>query len=254
MSSATQEQAPEAQEVAPIEQSKPKKQRRPTPPNPNADLMNALFEDNKIISLAFAKRLAQLRKLGQTEQNNVAESVFDSLLALDKEYVAGLHTRFTEATKKQPLNTRVKRDPNAPAGHKNAFLCYSNSPAIIADVRQKYPAIGTDQLKLVSIIAVQWSKLTPAEKAIYEEESKQDRIRFNTEMEAYTANNGSSGSTIVPEKPRAKRSRAKKADAPPAEAPVVPALETVSADVPADTPADVPSAKTKRSRAKKTAP
>lgn len=259
MSEAAQEQATTPDVEVDITQPKPKKQRKPSPPNPNADLAHALFEDLKIVSLAFAKRLSQLRKLAaSTSATNAtvpADSVFDELLAFDKEYTTGLHTRFTDATKKQPMNVRPKRDADAPSGPKNAFLCYSNSPEIIADILERFPDIKKKQPEIVSKIAAQWAKMTPAEKVVYEEQARQDKIRHAAEIAVYTAANaanavtGSSGSTIVTPA-RAKRSRAKK----PADLETVPDAPVAADPVVAADPPAQEAAKTKRSRSKKAAP
>eukprot|EP00555_Chaetoceros_dichaeta_P015687 CAMPEP_0198257590 /NCGR_PEP_ID=MMETSP1447-20131203/7220_1 /TAXON_ID=420782 /ORGANISM="Chaetoceros dichaeta, Strain CCMP1751" /LENGTH=334 /DNA_ID=CAMNT_0043944525 /DNA_START=176 /DNA_END=1180 /DNA_ORIENTATION=+ len=85
----------------------------------------------------------------------------------------------------RPTHKRAKKvkDPNAPKRARGSFVLFT------FEVRPKI-MIEFPNIKFVemgSLMGERWRALTPEQKSVYENQAKDDKLRFNVEMAAYTA-------------------------------------------------------------------
>ena len=79
---------------------------------------------------------------------------------------------------------RGPRDPAAPKRASGAYVFFTNY--MRPKVNQEFP--GIKFVELGKLLGERWRALTPAQKKQYEEMAAQDKIRFQIEMQQYTAN------------------------------------------------------------------
>jgi len=87
----------------------------------------------------------------------------------------------------QPPKRRTKRgpkDPNAPKRASGAYVFFTNEMRPI--VMKEFP--GIKFVDMGRILGERWRALTPEEKVKYETQSAEDKMRFQVEMQQYTAN------------------------------------------------------------------
>ena len=88
---------------------------------------------------------------------------------------------------------RAKKDPNAPKRPMTAYLIFTNDNR--AKIMEEIPGIKfTEVAKEAS---KRWKELDAEAKAVYEDKNKADKVRYETEMKAYTAKQAASGLSNV---------------------------------------------------------
>jgi len=81
-------------------------------------------------------------------------------------------------------NKRGPKDPAAPKRASGAYVFFTNE--MRPKVLQEFP--GIKFVELGKVLGERWRALTAAEKKRYEEMAAEDKIRFQMEMQQYTAN------------------------------------------------------------------
>lgn len=81
-------------------------------------------------------------------------------------------------------NKRAPKDPAAPKRASGAYVFFTNE--MRPKVLQEYP--GIKFVELGKVLGERWRALTPEEKKRYEEIAAEDKVRFQLEMQQYTAN------------------------------------------------------------------
>lgn len=78
---------------------------------------------------------------------------------------------------------RQPRDPDAPKRASGAYVFFTNEMRPI--VMEQFP--GIKFVEMGRILGERWRALTPSEKSRYESMAADDKMRFQTEMQSYTA-------------------------------------------------------------------
>jgi hypothetical protein len=81
-------------------------------------------------------------------------------------------------------NKRGPKDPAAPKRASGAYVFFTN--VMRPKVLQEYP--GIKFVELGKVLGERWRALTPDEKKRFEEMASDDKVRFQVEMQQYTAN------------------------------------------------------------------
>jgi hypothetical protein len=81
-------------------------------------------------------------------------------------------------------NKRGPKDPAAPKRASGAYVFFTNE--MRPKVLQEYP--GIKFVELGKVLGERWRALTPEEKKRYEDMAAEDKVRFQMEMQQYTAN------------------------------------------------------------------
>jgi len=79
---------------------------------------------------------------------------------------------------------RAPKDPNAPKRSSGAYVFFTNEMRPV--ITQQFPNIKF--VEMGRVLGERWRALTPEEKKKFEEIAAQDKIRFQVEMQQYTAN------------------------------------------------------------------
>jgi high mobility group protein B2 len=81
-------------------------------------------------------------------------------------------------------NKRGPKDPAAPKRPSGAYVCFTNDmrPKVLTE----YP--GIKFVDLGKVLGERWRALTPDQKKQYEQLAAEDKVRFQMEMQQYTAN------------------------------------------------------------------
>lgn len=80
-------------------------------------------------------------------------------------------------------NKRNPRDPDAPKRASGAYVFFTND--MRPKVLQEFP--GIKFVELGKVLGERWRALTPEEKKRYEDMAAEDKVRFQIEMQQYTA-------------------------------------------------------------------
>lgn len=80
-------------------------------------------------------------------------------------------------------NKRGPKDPMAPKRASGAYVFFTNE--MRPKVLDEYP--GIKFVELGKVLGERWRALTPEQKKLYEELANQDKVRFQMEMQEYTA-------------------------------------------------------------------
>jgi high mobility group protein B2 len=90
-------------------------------------------------------------------------------------------------------NKRNPKDPAAPKRASGAYVFFTNDmrPQILQDF------FGIKFVELGKVLGERWRALSPEEKKRYEDMAAEDKIRFRMEMQAYTANQASTGQSAA---------------------------------------------------------
>ncbi|EEC48129.1 predicted protein, partial [Phaeodactylum tricornutum CCAP 1055/1] len=80
-------------------------------------------------------------------------------------------------------NKRGPKDPAAPKRASGAYVFFTNE--MRPKVLQEFP--GIKFVDLGKVLGERWRALTPEEKKRFEEVATEDKIRFQMEMQQYTA-------------------------------------------------------------------
>ena len=89
-----------------------------------------------------------------------------------------------EDNRPRKRSKRGPKDPSAPKRASGAYVFFTNE--MRPKVLDEYP--GIKFVDLGKVLGERWRALTPEEKKRYEEMAAQDKIRFQMEMQQYTAN------------------------------------------------------------------
>lgn len=81
-------------------------------------------------------------------------------------------------------NKRPQKDPFAPKRASGAYVFFTNEMRPM--VMKQFP--GIKFVEMGRILGERWRALTPEEKARYEKLAQEDKVRFQLEMQQYTAN------------------------------------------------------------------
>lgn len=88
-----------------------------------------------------------------------------------------------EDNRPRKRNKRGPKDPAAPKRASGAYVFFTNE--MRPKVCQEYP--GIKFVDLGKVLGERWRALTPEEKKRYEDMAAEDKIRFQMEMQQYTA-------------------------------------------------------------------
>lgn len=95
-------------------------------------------------------------------------------------------------------NKRSPKDPAAPKRASGAYVFFTNE--MRPKVLQEYP--GIKFVELGKVLGERWRALTAEEKKKYEDMAAEDKIRFQLEMQQFTANQTSAAATApLPSEP-----------------------------------------------------
>lgn len=89
-----------------------------------------------------------------------------------------------EDSRPRKRNKRGPKDPLAPKRPSGAYVFFTND--MRPKVLQEYP--GIKFVELGKVLGERWRSLTPTQKKVYEAMAANDKIRFQMEMQEYTAN------------------------------------------------------------------
>lgn len=92
-------------------------------------------------------------------------------------------------------NKRGPKDPTAPKRASGAYVFFTNE--MRPKVLQEYP--GIKFVDLGKVLGERWRALTPQQKKRYEDMAGEDKVRFQMEMQQYTATQAASAPTPQPE-------------------------------------------------------
>jgi hypothetical protein len=81
-------------------------------------------------------------------------------------------------------NKRGSKDPAAPKRASGAFVCFTNEARPI--VMKDFP--GVKFVEMGRVLGERWRSLPPDQKKRYEDMAAEDKVRFQMEMQQYTAN------------------------------------------------------------------
>ena len=81
-------------------------------------------------------------------------------------------------------NKRGPKDPAAPKRASGAYVFFTNE--MRPKVLQEFP--GIKFVELGRVLGERWRALTPQQKKRYEDMAAEDKVRFQMEMQQYTAN------------------------------------------------------------------
>lgn len=81
-------------------------------------------------------------------------------------------------------NKRGPKDPAAPKRASGAYVFFTND--MRPKVNREYP--GIKFVDLGKVLGERWRALTPEQKKRYEDMAAEDKVRFQVEMQQYTAN------------------------------------------------------------------
>lgn len=91
-------------------------------------------------------------------------------------------------------NKRGPKDPAAPKRASGAYVFFTNE--MRPKVLQEFP--GIKFVELGKVLGERWRALTPVEKKRYEDMAAEDKIRFQMEMQQYTANQAAAAAPPPP--------------------------------------------------------
>jgi len=85
----------------------------------------------------------------------------------------------------RPTTKRAKKpkDPNAPKRARGSFVFFTFE--MRPKIMEEFPTIKF--VEMGSLMGERWRALTPEEKSVYENQAKDDKVRFTKEMTEYTA-------------------------------------------------------------------
>ena len=95
-------------------------------------------------------------------------------------------TQTTAAPVETPTKTtrsKKTRDPNRPKKNKNGYMFFCQDKR--ESVKKSNP--NTDGKELVRLLSQMWNKMSDKQKAPYQAKANKDKVRYQTEMEAYKA-------------------------------------------------------------------
>eukprot|EP00980_Cylindrotheca_fusiformis_P022844 scaffold9841_cov102-Cylindrotheca_fusiformis.AAC.1 len=94
-------------------------------------------------------------------------------------------------------NKRGPKDPAAPKRPSGAYVFFTNDmrPKVLSE----YP--GIKFVELGKVLGERWRALSPDEKKQYEQLAAEDKVRFQMEMQQYTANQAAQAPPVVPPPP-----------------------------------------------------
>jgi len=94
-------------------------------------------------------------------------------------------------------NKRGPKDPNAPKRASGAYVFFTNvmRPQVLAD----FP--GIKFVEMGRVLGERWRALTPDQKKRYENMAAEDKVRFQVEMQQYTANQAAAAAALHPPPP-----------------------------------------------------
>lgn len=81
---------------------------------------------------------------------------------------------------------KVRKDPNAPKKAVTSYICFCNEQR--QAVRQKNPNMAITEI--AGVLGTMWKALSEKEKAKYEKQAQQDKVRYENEMKSYTPPEG----------------------------------------------------------------
>lgn len=90
-------------------------------------------------------------------------------------------------------NKRGPKDPLAPKRPSGAYVFFTND--MRPKVMQEYP--GIKFVELGRVLGERWRALTPDQKKRYEDMAADDKVRFQMEMQQYTANQAAAAPPVV---------------------------------------------------------
>jgi len=91
--------------------------------------------------------------------------------------------------KQKKKKVKKEKDKNAPKGALSAYFIFSGDQR--KELKEKHPELTIGEM--AKLIGSKWGALSDAEKATYEERSKQDKVRYTEEMQSYSAIKNSQG-------------------------------------------------------------
>merc|ERR1712232_1418707 len=91
-------------------------------------------------------------------------------------------------------NKRGPKDPAAPKRASGAYVFFTNE--MRPKVLQEYP--GIKFVELGKVLGERWRALTPQQKKRYEDLAAEDKVRFQLEMQQYTANQAAAAQAQPP--------------------------------------------------------
>lgn len=103
-----------------------------------------------------------------------------------------------EQQRPRKRNKRNPRDPDAPKRASGAYVFFTND--MRPKVLQEFP--GIKFVELGKVLGERWRALTPDEKKRYEDMAAQDKIRFQVQMQEYTAQQMPATPASVPTEPQ----------------------------------------------------
>lgn len=89
-----------------------------------------------------------------------------------------------EEQRPRKRNKRPQKDPYAPKRASGAYVFFTNEMRPV--VMKQFP--GIKFVEMGRILGERWRALTPDEKSRYEKLAQEDKVRFQMEMQQYTAN------------------------------------------------------------------
>lgn len=92
---------------------------------------------------------------------------------------------------------RGPKDPSAPKRASGAYVFFTNE--MRPKVMQEYP--GIKFVELGKVLGERWRALTPQQKKRYEDMAAEDKVRFQMEMQQYTANQAAAAPPPPPPPP-----------------------------------------------------
>ena len=103
------------------------------------------------------------------------------------------HGMLIEENRPRKRTKRTPKDPAAPKRASGAYVFLTNE--LRPKIMQEFP--GIKFVELGRILGERWRALTPPEKKRYEDMAAQDKIRFQTEMQQYTAKKVAAATTAA---------------------------------------------------------
>lgn len=101
------------------------------------------------------------------------------------------------SAKPRKRSKRTPKDPNAPKRASGAYVFFTNEMRPV--VMREYP--GIKFVEMGRLLGERWRALSPHQKKRYDEMAAEDKVRFQMEMQAYTANGAAGVVSAMPPQP-----------------------------------------------------
>lgn len=168
-----------------------KKQKDPNAPKAARTAYQYFFERHRLELKEQGLEFGEISKrMSEMWKSTTDRSEFEELAKKDKvrfeEENAKYQPATTSSSKDGPPASK-KKDPNAPKGARTAFVFFSteNRPMLMKEGEAKLSL--TDASKKLGEM---WKAMSEADKEKYNEMAKEDKVRYNNEMEAYSGQAG----------------------------------------------------------------